>query len=194
MLDDFDKCCAVVNEFRDKYIDDVTGSLITALIVAEDHRNAMHHGVDPIAILRSFKARVFCGKRQGASTIEQQLVRTITGRYEKTPRRKIREQILAVMLGFKFGKKDLASCYLKVAYFGSSLVGGLGICKLRVESPDCSDAIIVAHLKYPRSSTGCGVAAIKHQARVEHVKRLLAIEDVGVFLYKPLNIFTRFFL
>lgn len=126
-----------------------------------------------MAIVRALKVRIFEGKRQGASTIEQQLVRTITGRYEKSPRRKVREQILAVMVSSIFTKEDLARCYLMVAYYGVGLVGYVGLMKLSARNFEFSDEVIVAHLKYPRGVVYEGAAATKHSYRVEHIRYLL---------------------
>jgi membrane carboxypeptidase/penicillin-binding protein PbpC len=61
-----------------------TFQMCNFLIVGEDHRFYYHPGVDPLAICRAFWKTAFCGSRQGASTIAMQLVRTITGRYERT--------------------------------------------------------------------------------------------------------------
>lgn len=159
--------------------------------MAEDHRNELHFGVDPIAILRSVKVRLLQGERQGASTIEQQLVRTITGRYEKTPRRKIREQVLAVMLNSRFSKSDMAGCYLKVAYYGVSLSGAKGVKSLRAKIHEHAEVHIVAHLKYPRTLNPEGAMARKHLARVKYIRMLLANNSSGLFLRKPTIDFFR---
>lgn len=185
ILDDFVKCSTIVTEHEGQRACAITDSLIRTLVVGEDHRNSLHFGVDPIAILRSVKVRIFEGKRQGASTIEQQLVRTITGRYEKTSKRKFREQILAVMLSSKFSKDDLAACYLMVAYYGASLVGASGLKKLSIGSTSCINELIVAHLKYPRSSTPSEALIRKQLLRVAHLKGLLAETNTGLFLKKP---------
>jgi len=177
VLDDYEKCCTLLVAYRGCHDVHVTGSLIRTLVIAEDHRNAVHYGVDPLAILRTIKVRIFQGKRQGASTIEQQLVRTITGRYEKTPRRKIREQMLAVMLNAKFGKEELASCYLKIAYYGVSLTGHKGIERIKSRTSGDSDAVIVAHLKYPKTRSADDLMAKKHMVRVEHINKLLRNHD-----------------
>lgn len=174
VLNDFSRSCEVINGLRSRYPNLISSSLVGALVVAEDHRNCLHYGVDPLAIMRTFKVRIFEKKRQGASTIEQQLVRTITARYEKTPRRKIREQLIAVMLNFKYDKADLARAYLQVAYYGVSLVGVRGVQKLQALAPADTDAVIVAHLKYPRVKDYDGVMARKHCARVRHVNALIS--------------------
>jgi penicillin-binding protein 1A len=54
--------------------------LIAHLISGEDHRFYNHIGFDPIAILRAIYKRIDAGKIEGASTIEQQYVRTCTER------------------------------------------------------------------------------------------------------------------
>ncbi|BAV73942.1 glycosyl transferase family protein [Pseudomonas chlororaphis subsp. aurantiaca] len=186
VLKDFDYCIGVIKGLEFEYADEVTASLIRALVVAEDHRNLLHSGVDPIAIVRALKVRMLEGKRQGASTIEQQLVRTLTKRYERTPRRKVREQILAVMICGEFTKRELAASYLKVAYYGAALKGGDGVRKLRKDNCEWSDEVIVAHLKYPRSSRYADSMSIKHRNRVEHIRFLLKGE-VGVFLRKSID-------
>lgn len=97
--------------------------LINKLIMAEDHRFLIHYGIDLISIVRAIKSIVINKKYQGASTIEQQLVRVLTFRYERTFQRKIREQILATIISNKFGKKHIAACYLNICYFGFKYIG-----------------------------------------------------------------------
>ncbi|ABR74518.1 glycosyl transferase family 51 [Actinobacillus succinogenes 130Z] len=97
---------------------------IEYLVAAEDHRFKLHNGVDFIAVLRVLYIYLRYRKYQGASTIEQQFVRVITGRYERTTRRKIREQILALLLVYYIKDKNLiAKSYLYVAFYGSGLNG-----------------------------------------------------------------------
>ena len=67
--------------------------LVRFLVVAEDHRFYSHSGYDVIGICRAFYKNVFRGKREGASTIEQQLVRVLTEDYRYSFRRKINEII-----------------------------------------------------------------------------------------------------
>jgi penicillin-binding protein 1A len=114
------------------------------------------------------------GERQGASTIEQQFVRTVTQRYEKTPRRKVREQILAVMLNSRFSKDEISASYLAVAYYGVSLVGLRGLRILKVDVKEYVDEAIVAHLKYPRTTNRKSHMAHKHTVRVRHIRSLLS--------------------
>lgn len=96
---------------------------IKELILAEDHRYLFHFGIDFIAMVRAIHSTKVNKKFQGASTIEQQLVRVISARYERSLRRKIREQILAVLISRKFKKYEIAQCYLINAYMGHKRKG-----------------------------------------------------------------------
>lgn len=127
--------------------------LVSMLIAAEDHRYGRHPGVDPISICRAVWRSLFCGKREGGSTIAMQLVRVITGRYERTFRRKIVEMYFAVRLTKQVRKTDLPKLYLVVAYFGWQMNGLAQTSqRLKIDPSNVSAleaANIVARLKYP---------------------------------------------
>lgn len=96
---------------------------IECLILAEDKRFLFHPGFDVIAICRAIFFRLSKGVKSGASTIDQQLVRTITDRREKRLRRKLFEIVLASAINKNFTKVDIAVCYLKYAYYGWRMNG-----------------------------------------------------------------------
>lgn len=108
---------------NDSKIFDLKDDGIKELIFAEDHRYLFHFGVDFFAMVRAIYSTKVIKKFQGASTIEQQLVRVISARYEKSLKRKIREQILAVLISRKFDKYEIARCYLINAYMGHKRKG-----------------------------------------------------------------------
>ena len=93
------------------------------VMALEDRRFLKHCGVDFRSILRECKKFLFGEKFGGASTIDMQMVRTITGFKERTLYRKIYESILAFIVNFKFSKKQIIDCYLDNAFFGSHLCG-----------------------------------------------------------------------
>ena len=70
-------------------------TLSKLLISGEDHRFFYHLGFDIIAIARAVRNRLLYGRIEGASTIEQQLVRVLTNEYQRTFSRKIKEILLA---------------------------------------------------------------------------------------------------
>ena len=123
------------------------------LVSGEDHRHARHPGFDLIAICRALWRRLACGSREGASTIEQQLVRTITGRYERTLRRKLKEILLAMLVDASFQKDILPAVYLSIAYYGWRMNGYRQACRRLGLRPGFltldEAAALVARLKYP---------------------------------------------
>src|SRR5581483_7580324 len=54
-------------------LDEISPALIKAVIQSEDRRFWSNPGIDPIALARSLKTRLFRGQRGGASTITMQL-------------------------------------------------------------------------------------------------------------------------
>jgi len=132
--------------------------LVDYLISAEDHRYNYHIGFDLIAIIRAIRNRIIYRKQEGASTIEQQLVRTIIGKYEKTLNRKLREIFLAFSLKLFIDKKTIAIIYLNIAYYGTNYKGLDRILKKfnlikgdLINDNTCAE--IVSRLKYPEPTT-----------------------------------------
>lgn len=148
--DDIEKSLKIIDDFSNIKIDKI---FIQVLILAEDRRNKLHRGVDTIAILRAIKVRLLENKYQGASTIEQQFIRVVTNRFEKTFYRKLREQILAILLDKKAEKYDISKSYLLIAYYGYNLTGLSAIKKICIDinKVDITTAIeIISRLKYPQ--------------------------------------------
>ena len=129
-------------------------TLVAALIAGEDHRFYEHRGVDPIAIAGAVYRFTIRGKVSGASTIEQQLVRVLTGRRERNLRRKLKEIVLASYLSNAYLKLDIAETYLSVAYFGWRMNGLQEACvRLSIDPLGVTfhqAASLVARLKYPQ--------------------------------------------
>lgn len=127
--------------------------LIEALVAAEDRRFFTHGGYDARSIVRATFQMLLYRRPQGASTIEQQLVRTLTGRRQRTLLRKVTEIALAAWLARHMPKLEIAVVYLRVAYFGWRMNGveqageRLGI---EIENCSLKEACdIVAALRYP---------------------------------------------
>ena len=154
-------------------------ALRQALVAAEDHRFYDHCGVDAIALLRAFCQLLCYGRLQGASTIEQQLVRTVTTRYERTLRRKLREILLATCVGEVLTKDETSGLYLMVAHYGWGMeglyraCGSLGVEVLSLSNIDA--ASLVARLKYPRCRHPRPVWELRFRRRVKHILRLVAL-------------------
>jgi len=123
------------------------------LVSGEDHRFYSHCGIDPIAVCRAIWRTTVCGRREGASTIEMQLVRVLTAQYQRTLSRKCREAFLAVILSRSIPKTDVASLYLHVAYYGTDLQGFSHAARKLHILPAAMNlreaASLAARLKYP---------------------------------------------
>jgi membrane peptidoglycan carboxypeptidase len=131
--------------------------LCRLLISGEDHRFYYHIGFDLIAIARAVRNRIFYRKVEGASTIEQQLVRVLTNEFHKTARRKIQEMLLATTVSSIVPKNSIPKIYLNVAYFGTGMNGLTQTCsKLGVIDQETlpieQAAEIVSRIKYPQPS------------------------------------------
>lgn len=146
---------------------------VQVLFVAEDRRNPLHFGVDPIGMMRAFIALITGKGIQGASTIEQQFVRVVSGYYKRTIQRKIREQALAVAVARRRSKHQIATAYLSVAYYGYGLIGISGLrilCGLDLEScPSQRIHKAIAHLKYPEQSYPSKIWKKKVRRRVQYI-------------------------
>ncbi len=163
--------------------------LVRMLVSGEDHRHGQHAGYDIRAIARAFVRTVFLRRTEGASTIEQQIVRVLTGRYERTLRRKLRELMLAALVAQSVPKRYLPAVYLRIGYFGADAVGVEAACKawgyLTGSLTPRNAATIIACLKYPlpRHPSPQRLEKIAHRA--QHVLALFhrhSLEDVYAFL------------
>lgn len=130
-------------------------TLSRLLISGEDHRFYYHMGFDFIAILRAVRNRVIYHKLEGASTIEQQLVRVLTNDFDKTFKRKFQEILLSTTVSSIVPKNAVPKIYLNVAHYGADMNGlkqtysKLGIVDRETMSIELA-AEIVSRIKYPQ--------------------------------------------
>ena len=148
--------------------------LINFLIVAEDHRYKYHIGFDFIAIFRALIKNLIYNTHEGASTIEQQLVRVIINDYRHTLSRKIKEIILAGYVRIVLDKRHLALIYLNIAYYGTKYQSLDAILnKYNLTKEDMIDnyicAKIVARLKYPEPLNYSPYREAQIEKRVNHI-------------------------
>jgi penicillin-binding protein 1A len=98
-----------------------------AMVSVEDRRFRSHPGIDPIGLARAVELGIVNrgkGKRQqGASTITQQVARTIFLSNRVSWGRKGREAIIALALERKFSKDQILELYLNKVYFGGGAYG-----------------------------------------------------------------------
>lgn len=98
-----------------------------AIIAVEDRRFENHWGVDPWGLMRAVRTGIAnrgSGRRlQGASTITQQVARTIFLSNKYDFGRKMREAVLALAMERKFSKDQILELYLNKVYFGGGAYG-----------------------------------------------------------------------
>jgi len=95
-----------------------------AVIAVEDVRFFEHPGLDYIGMLRAAWTNVRRGgKVEGASTITQQLARSLFLSSERTFDRKVRELILAYKMELVLTKEQILELYLNQIYFGQGAYG-----------------------------------------------------------------------
>ncbi|MES2708637.1 MAG: transglycosylase domain-containing protein [Verrucomicrobiota bacterium] len=129
---------------------------IEALLATEDSRFWEHHGVDWKGVARATIWNTIQGsKRQGASTITQQLARNSMKWTERTLSRKITEAFLALRIEKAVGdKKKILELYLNRIFFGSSCYG-IGAAAQVYFSKDVKDltleesAVLIGLVKNP---------------------------------------------
>lgn len=149
--------------------------LLMALELAEDHRYRTHWGVDPIAIVRAVTSIATGRRLQGASTIEQQYVRTCTGRRELSLARKCEEVSIAIFLSLLTSKTRIAYSYISCAYFGEGLCGYKAAASIfPTEEYGSSNAFrgaaaVIALLKRPRPRLENARWKSVHSSRVEYI-------------------------
>jgi len=98
--------------------------LIDAFIAAEDWGFFSHNGLSWKGIARSLLVNLYHGRKmQGASTITQQLVRLLFFNAKKTFRRKLKEQLFALLVERQFTKAQIMQTYLNHVCFGCGIYG-----------------------------------------------------------------------
>ena len=103
---------------------DIPHYLKTALIATEDRKFYKHSGVDIKGILRAIIKNIWAGEYvEGASTITQQLAKTLFLTPKKTIIRKMKEAVLSFQLERRYTKDEILKLYLNQVYFGSGAYG-----------------------------------------------------------------------
>jgi penicillin-binding protein 1A len=108
-----------------KPLQEIPKNLTQAVIATEDARFFEHPGLDIVGIFRAAWANIRHGGRkvQGASTITQQLARSLFLSSERTFDRKLRELILAYKMELVLTKEQILEMYLNQIYFGQGAYG-----------------------------------------------------------------------
>jgi penicillin-binding protein 1A len=102
---------------------EIPQSVQKAFVAAEDKRFFEHKGVDVRSVTRAFMTTLGGDKRQGGSTITQQVAKNLLVGDSLTFERKIREVIVASRIEKTLTKPEILEIYLNSIYLGRSSWG-----------------------------------------------------------------------
>jgi 1A family penicillin-binding protein len=109
---------------HDVSLDQIAPDLQHAVVAVEDRRFYYHPGIDPIglgrAIVRDIRHR---GRREGGSTLTQQLARTLYLSNVRTYARKLKEAGIALMIEAQLTKTQILELYLNRVYLSAGVYG-----------------------------------------------------------------------
>ncbi|WP_108652318.1 penicillin-binding protein 1A [Dongshaea marina] len=119
----------LISQFGEKrriplHIEQIPQPMIDAFLATEDNRFYEHPGIDPIGIIRAAWIWMVTGqKRQGASTITQQVARNFFLTRDKTITRKVKEIFLAWHIEQLLTKNEILELYLNKIPLGYRAFG-----------------------------------------------------------------------
>jgi penicillin-binding protein 1A len=177
----------------------VPGYLKDAILATEDAKFYDHPGVDLKGIARAMIRNIEAGEyAEGASTITQQLAKTLFLTSKKTLIRKLKEAFLAFQIERRYTKDEILELYLNQVYFGSGAYGVEAAAQTffgkRVPSLTLAECALIAGL--PRSPSRYSPLvnpslALKRRAVVLQQmarKGLITEEELRVASTSPLHL------
>ena len=146
-------------ERRPVALESLPEHLVSAVLAAEDAKFYEHPGLSLRGILRAAWVNVRGGAiRQGGSTLTQQLVKNLFLTQDRTLARKLREAALALLIDWRFEKREILDAYLNEIYWGSSSginlmgVGSAAWAYFGKEAPQldlCESAVLAGMISSP---------------------------------------------
>ncbi|MER2267675.1 penicillin-binding protein 1A [Methylobacterium oxalidis] len=97
--------------------------VVAAFLSAEDKNFYKHGGIDPEGIVRAVLTNAKSGKKQGASTITQQVAKNFLLSSEQTYDRKIKEALIALRIEATYSKDKILELYLNEIFLGTIVPG-----------------------------------------------------------------------
>ena len=153
-------------------LDTIPQQLRDLIILVEDRRFEKHFGVDFYSICRSIYRIIVYRKMEGASTLTQQLVRSITNERQVSFSRKLAEINLSLLLHKRFSHEDIFTAYFHYYQICTEGKGILMYCNKRnfkmdsLSEAQCFE--IATRIRYPHISSD----SIKYKRRYKIVQEL----------------------
>lgn len=176
--------------------------VVDAFLAAEDSTFFEHGGINYIAIMRAFLVNLRSGKKvQGASTITQQVARSLLLTNEKTYTRKIKEILLAYRMEANLSKEDILYLYLNQIFLGQNSYGVAVACEVYFGKPlkdiTLPEAAILAALPKAPSDLNPIRSPASAKERQLYVlgrmaeEKMITHEEAKAAAETPLNIYMR---
>lgn len=111
-------------QLRFRETEDLPAKYAAAVMVFEDKRFVLHHGVDWLALGRAFVQNMTSGRIvSGGSTLSMQVIRLSRGNPPRTMIEKLKEILLTLRLEQGYSKWQIMCMYASHAPFGGNVVG-----------------------------------------------------------------------
>jgi len=167
---------AVVN------IHDVPDVMKQAILAAEDDRFYKHGGIDYLGILRAAGTNLLGGgKRQGASTITQQVARNFFLTGEKTYTRKLYEALLSFKIENNLSKDQIFELYINQIFLGQRAYGFAAAAQIYFGKPlkdiSIAEAAMLAGL--PKAPSAYNPIVNPKRARLRQQYVLRRMHELG---------------
>ncbi|MDR0996955.1 MAG: transglycosylase domain-containing protein, partial [Zoogloeaceae bacterium] len=156
-------------------IGDVPQVMKNAILAAEDDDFYQHHGIDPRGILRALYVNLSGGRKQGASTITQQVARNFFLSNERTLSRKFYEALLAFRIESHFTKDQILELYINQIFLGHRAYGFAAAAQTYFGKPlsqiSAAEAAVLAGIPKSPSTLNPIASPKRAKARQEYVLR-----------------------
>ncbi|WP_370681942.1 penicillin-binding protein 1C [Comamonas sp. GB3 AK4-5] len=127
-------------------LDQISPTLVDAVLLYEDRRFFWHLGISPTALLRSAWHMASGGRRQGGSTLTMQLARRVYGIDSRSYGGKLQQLAAALWLEARHSKGDILEAYLNTAPYGGNIEGVQAASLIYFRKP-------AAHVNLPEALT-----------------------------------------
>ncbi len=163
-------------------IDEVPLLMKQAILAAEDDRFYQHGGVDYIGILRAAGTNLLGGgKRQGASTITQQVAKNFFLSGEKTYTRKLYEALLSFKIEHNLTKDQILELYINQIFLGQRAYGFAAAASIYYGKPlkdiSIAEAAMLAGL--PKAPSAYNPIVNPKRAKIRQQYVLRRMRDLG---------------
>lgn len=163
-------------------IGDVPDVMKRAILAAEDDRFYQHGGIDYAGVARAAVANLAGGgKRQGASTITQQVARNFFLSSEKTYTRKVYEALLSYKIENNLSKDQIFELYINQIFLGQRAYGFAAAAQIYFGKPlkdiSIAEAAMLAGL--PKAPSAYNPIVNPKRARIRQQYVLRRMHELG---------------